>query len=61
VGWGRLSPLATSPTIWPIVPASDDDDDDDDDDDECAAVGGMNDRGNGSSRRKPDLMPLCPL
>jgi hypothetical protein len=27
----RLSPLGTSATNWPIVPAPDDDDDDDDD------------------------------
>jgi hypothetical protein len=34
VSWGgvRLSPLGTSATIWPIVPAPDD---------ECGAVGGM--------------------
>jgi hypothetical protein len=34
--WGgvRLSPLGTSATNWPIVPAPDDDD-------ECGAVGGM--------------------
>jgi hypothetical protein len=31
----RLSPLVTSATIWPIVPAPDDIDD------ECGAVGGM--------------------
>jgi hypothetical protein len=39
----RLSPLSTSATNWPIVPAPDydDDDDDDDDDDECGAVGGI--------------------
>jgi hypothetical protein len=35
VSWGgvRLSPLGTSATNWPIVPAPDDD--------ECGAVGGM--------------------
>jgi hypothetical protein len=32
----RLSPLGTSATNWPIVPAPDDDDDDD----EYGAVGG---------------------
>jgi hypothetical protein len=30
-------------------------------DDECGAVGGMRiGRGNGSTRRKPALVPLCP-
>jgi hypothetical protein len=28
------------------------------DDDECGAVGGMSGRGNGSTRRKPVLVPL---
>jgi hypothetical protein len=36
----RLSPLGTSATSWPIVPAPDDDDD------ESKAVGGMSGRGN---------------
>jgi hypothetical protein len=46
----RLSPLGTSSTNWPIVPAPDDDDDDD----ECGAVGGMRiGRGNWSTQRKP--------
>jgi hypothetical protein len=31
------------------------------DDEECAAVGGMIDRGNGSTRRKPAPVPLCSL
>jgi hypothetical protein len=56
VSWGgvRLSPLGTSVTNWPIVPAPDDDD-------ECGAVGGMRiGRGNRSTRRKPAPVPLCP-
>jgi hypothetical protein len=54
----RLSPLGTSATIWPIVPALDNEDDDDD---ECGAVGGMRiGRGNHSTRRKPAPVPLCP-
>jgi hypothetical protein len=55
VSWGgvRLSPLGTSATVRPIVPASDDD--------ECGAVGGMRiGRGNRSTRRKPDPVQLCP-
>jgi hypothetical protein len=62
VSWDavRLSPLGTSATNWPIVPAPDDDDDDDDDDDECGAVGEMRiGRGNRSTRRKPAAVPLC--
>jgi hypothetical protein len=58
VSWGgvRLSPLGTSATDWPIVPASDDDDDD-----ECWAVGGMRiGTRNRSTRRKPAPVPLCP-
>jgi hypothetical protein len=36
-------------------------DDDDDDDDDCGAICGVRiDRGNRSTRRKPDLVPLCP-
>jgi hypothetical protein len=51
----RPSPLSTSATNWPIVPASDVDDD------EYAAVGGIRiGRGNRSTRRKPALVPLCP-
>jgi hypothetical protein len=46
-GGGRLSPLGTSATNWPIVP------DPDNDDDECGAVGGMRvSRGNQSTRKK---------
>jgi hypothetical protein len=55
VTWGevRLSPLGTSVTISPIVPASDDD--------ECQAVGGMRiGRGNRITCRKPASVPLCP-
>jgi hypothetical protein len=49
----RLSPLGTSATNWPVVPAPDDD--------ECGAVGGMRiGSGNRSTRRKPDPVPLCP-
>jgi hypothetical protein len=51
----RLSPLGTSATNWPIVPAPDDDDD------ECGAVGGMRiGRGNRNTRREPALVPLFP-
>jgi hypothetical protein len=52
VSWGgvRLSPLGTSVTNWPIVPAPD----------ECGAVGGMRiGKGNRSIRRKPAPVPLC--
>jgi hypothetical protein len=35
---------------------------DDDDDDDCGAVGGMRTgKGNRSTQRKPDPVPLCPL
>jgi hypothetical protein len=44
----RLSPLGTSVTIWPIVPAPDDSL-------EFGAVGGMR-----IGRREPVLAPLCP-
>jgi hypothetical protein len=48
----RLSPLGTSATIWPIVPAPDD---------ECGVVDGMRiGRGNRSTQRKPASEPLCP-
>jgi hypothetical protein len=50
--WGgmRLSPLGTSATNWPIVPAP-----------ECGALGGMRiGKGNRSTWRKPVLVPLCP-
>jgi hypothetical protein len=50
----RLSPLGTSATNWPFIPAPDDDE-------ECGAVGGMRiGRGNQSNRRKSALVPLCP-
>jgi hypothetical protein len=50
----RLSPLGTSATNWPIVPAPMIDD-------ECGAVYGMRvGRGNRSTRRKPAQVPLCP-
>jgi hypothetical protein len=48
----KLGPLGTSATYWPIVPAPDDCED--------GEFGGMNDRGNRSSRRKPAPAPLCP-
>jgi hypothetical protein len=53
VGWGgvRLSPLGTSATNWPIVPAPDD---------EYGVVGGtIIGRGNQSTGRKPAPVPLC--
>jgi hypothetical protein len=50
-----VSPLGTSATNWPIVPAPDDEDN------KCGAVGGMIiGRGNRSTRRKPARVPLCP-
>jgi hypothetical protein len=50
----RLSPLGTSATNWPIVPAPDDSD-------EYGAVGGMRvGRGNRSTRKKRAPVPLCP-
>jgi hypothetical protein len=52
------SPLGTSATAEPTVPAPDYDDDDDDD--ECGAIGGMSDRGNRSTGRKPAPLQLCP-
>jgi hypothetical protein len=48
-----VSPLGTSATIWPILPAADDD--------ECGVVNGMSRKGNLSTRRKPAIVPLCPL
>jgi hypothetical protein len=49
----RLSPLGTSASNWPLIPAPDDG--------ECGVVGGMRiDRGNRSTRRKPAPVPLCP-
>jgi hypothetical protein len=53
--WGvesKLGPLGTLATHWPIVPAPGDCED--------GEFGGMNDRGNRSTRRKPALTPLCP-
>jgi hypothetical protein len=54
VGGGvQLGPLVTAATDWPIVPASGDYDD--------GEIGGiMMSRGNRSTRRKPDPVPLCP-
>jgi hypothetical protein len=48
----KLDPLGTSATNWPIAPAPDDCED--------GEFGGMNDRGNRSTRRKPAPTPLCP-
>jgi hypothetical protein len=48
----KLGPLGTSATHWPIVPALGDC--------EHAEFGGMNGRGNRSTRRKPEPTPLCP-
>jgi hypothetical protein len=48
----KLGPLDTSATYWPIVPASGDCED--------GEYGGMNGRGNRSTRRKPAQTPLCP-
>jgi hypothetical protein len=48
---------------WPTAPALDhdvdDEDNDDDDDDECGAIGGMLDRGNRSTLKKPAPVLLC--
>jgi hypothetical protein len=48
----KLGPLDTSATHWPIVPAPGDC--------EVGEFGGMNGRGNRSTRRKPAPTPLCP-
>jgi hypothetical protein len=48
----RLSALGTSATLRPIVPALDGD--------ECGTVGGMSDKENRNTRRKPAPVPLCP-
>jgi hypothetical protein len=48
----RLGPLGTSATHWPIVPAPGDCED--------GEFGGMNSRGNRSTRRNPEPTPLCP-
>jgi hypothetical protein len=60
VGGGvPFGPLGTAATNRPTVPAPGDDDDDDDDDD--GEIGGMMiGKGNGSTRRKPTPVPLCP-
>jgi hypothetical protein len=47
-----LGPLGTAATNRPVVPAPGDYDD--------GEIGGMIGRGNGSTRRKPAPMPLCP-
>jgi hypothetical protein len=47
-----LTPLDTAATNRPIVPAPGDYDD--------GEIGGMIDRGNRSTRRKPAPEPLCP-
>jgi hypothetical protein len=46
-----LGPLGTAATNWPIVPAPGDYD---------GEIGGMIDRGNRSSRRKPAPALRCP-
>jgi hypothetical protein len=53
-GWGgvQLGPLGTATTNRSIVPAPGDYDD--------GEIGGMIGRGNGSTRRKPAPVPLCP-
>jgi hypothetical protein len=54
--WGvesKLDPLGTLATQWPNVPAPGDCED--------GEFGGMNGRGNRSTRRKPAPTPLCPL
>jgi hypothetical protein len=48
----KLGPLGTSSTHWPIGPAPGDCED--------GEFGGMNGRGNRSTRRKPAPTPLCP-
>jgi hypothetical protein len=51
-GGVQLGPLGTAATNRPIVPALSDYDD--------GEIGGMIDRGNLSTRRKPAPVPLCP-
>jgi hypothetical protein len=48
----KLGPLGTSPTYWPIVSALGNCED--------GEFGGMNGRGNRSTRRTPASVPLCP-
>jgi hypothetical protein len=48
----QLDPLGTAATNRPIVPAPGDYDD--------GEIGGIIGRGNGSTRRKPAPVPLCP-
>jgi hypothetical protein len=48
----KQGPLGTSAIYWPIVPAPGDFED--------GEFGGMNGRGNRSTRRKPAPAPLCP-
>jgi hypothetical protein len=48
----KLGPLGTSAIYWPIVPAPGDCED--------GEFGGINGRGNWSTRRKPAPAPLCP-
>jgi hypothetical protein len=48
----NLGPFRTWATYWPSVPAPGDCED--------GEFGGMNGRGNRSTRRKPALTPLCP-
>jgi hypothetical protein len=48
----KLGPLGTSATYWSIVPVPGDCED--------GEFGGMNGRGNRSTRRKPTPTPLCP-
>jgi hypothetical protein len=53
VGGGvQLGPLGTAATNRPIVPAPGDYDD--------TEIGGMIDRGNRTTRRRPAPVPLCP-
>jgi hypothetical protein len=49
-GGVRPSPLGTSATVWPLVPASDDDD-------ECEAVGGL--RIAGETEVLGENLPQC--
>jgi hypothetical protein len=52
-GGVQLGPLGTAATKRPTVPASGDYDD--------GEISGMIGRGNRSTRRRPDPVPLCPL